>query len=182
MERSVTSRRIPQWMDNVIIGATRGLFEVATRGSQLAIYEGVRLAVGAAMLDPRSAGTWALAFFGYDFLYYWAHRLAHRSGLLWASHAVHHQGTEMNVTVGLRAAITNSFMHLPFFLVLAAIGVPGSVYLGVSAVHLLVMTWLHTERIGPLPLLSGWLNTPALHRIHHRGVSMAQHHRPPPHR
>ena len=71
------------------------------------------------------------------------------------------------MTVGLRAAITNSFMHLPFFLVLAAIGVPGSVYLGVSAIHLLVMTWLHTERIGRLPRLSRWLNTPALHRIHH---------------
>ena len=65
----MTQRRLPQWLDNVSIGAVRGLFELATRGTQLAIYGGAATLVGATSLDPRAVSTWALALLGYDFLY-----------------------------------------------------------------------------------------------------------------
>jgi len=157
-----------QWLDNVGIGVSRGLFELATRGVQLGIFEAVRVAChGEGGLSAGAASTWIVALAGYDFLYYWAHRAQHRAGLLWATHAVHHQATRMDVSVGLRAAITNSFAHLPFFLPLAALGVPAEVYLGVTVIHLLAMTWLHTTRIGHLGWLERWLNTPALHGLHH---------------
>ncbi|MEQ9324516.1 MAG: sterol desaturase family protein [Polyangiaceae bacterium] len=156
-----------EWVDNVSLGMSRALFELATRGVQLGIYEAVQVGCRAPVLDAGTASTWLLAVAGYDFLYYWAHRAQHRSGLLWATHAVHHQATEMNVTVGLRSAVTNSFAHLPFFLPLAAVGVPTSFYLGVTLIHLVAMTWLHTTKVGHLGWLERWINTPMLHGVHH---------------
>jgi alkylglycerol monooxygenase len=47
------------------------------------------------------AGNWAVwifAFVSYDFCYYWNHRLGHTVGLFWASHVVHHQSEEFNLT------------------------------------------------------------------------------------
>lgn len=164
----------PQWLDNVGLGVARGLFELATRGLQLGAYEAVQRAAGLPALDALAPATWLVALFGYDFLYYWAHRTHHRVGLLWATHAVHHQATEMNVTVGLRSAVTNSLAHLPFFLPLAALGVPTSVFLGVTVLHLVAMTWLHTTKIGTLGALERWLNTPSLHALHHSAAP--EHH------
>lgn len=156
---------MPEWLDNVALGLMRGAFELATRGLHVAIYAAVPTLVPT--LPARAAGTWLLALFGYDFLFYWAHRVHHRSGLLWATHAVHHQATKMDVTVGLRTAITNSAAHLPFFLPLAMLGVPTTVYAGVALIHLLAMTWLHLETRLSLGWLERIINTPALHGLHH---------------
>ena len=155
------------WMDNLRIGACRGICELFTRGTQLAIYA----AVAALSLVPAASAsnpwTWVLALLAYDFLYFVAHLAHHRFGFLWTVHAVHHQPTQMDLTVGLRAGLFNSFVHLPFFLPLALLGVPAEVFFGVSVIHLAAMAWLHTEWIKPLGWLEGVINTPSLHRVHH---------------
>lgn len=152
---------------NLGLGGLRGFSELATKGVQLGIFELVRRAFGRPELDAGSPLVWLGALLAYDFLYYWSHRASHRFGGLWASHAVHHQARHMNLTVGLRVSLSNALFNLPFFLPLAAIGVPTVTFLGVAAIHLLAMVWLHTERIGELGVLERWINTPALHRVHH---------------
>lgn len=153
-----------QWLDNIGLGAGRVGFEIVTRGLQLAVFESF---AWAPQLSSSAASTWLVALVGYDFLYYWAHRTQHRVGILWATHAVHHQATEMNVTVGLRSAMHNGITQLPFFLPLAMLGVPTSVFLGVTLLHLVTMMWLHTPSIGHLGWLERWLNTPLSHALHH---------------
>ena len=44
--------------------------------------------------DLKNPAVWVLAFFMYDFFYYWAHRSGHEVNLLWASHVVHHSSEE----------------------------------------------------------------------------------------
>jgi len=167
MARLLALRSHPatECLDNVALGILRGGFELLTRGLHVAIYAALPVVVSP--LPGHAASTWLMALLGYDFLFYWAHRVHHASGLLWATHAVHHQATKMNVTVGLRTALTNSAAHLPFFLPLALLGVPVSVYAGVALIHLLAMTWLHLETRVSVGWLERVINTPALHGLHH---------------
>src|SRR5262249_22006030 len=65
----------------------------------------------AALANPPAShwGTWACAFVLYDFCYYWQHRFGHTVGLFWASHVVHHQSEEFNLTTALRQPATGTF-------------------------------------------------------------------------
>ena len=158
-------------LTNLGLGGLRALFELRTRGVQAFLFEGTRALfaslLGVAPLDASSPATWLLCFVGYDFLFYWAHRASHRPGGLWAIHAVHHQSTRFEFTVGLRASLLNSAALLPFFLPLAALGAPIQVYAGVAITHFLAMAWLHTDAIKPPRWLELFLNTPPLHHVHH---------------
>jgi sterol desaturase/sphingolipid hydroxylase (fatty acid hydroxylase superfamily) len=121
-------------------------------------------------LPPLSAthwGTWLFTFFAYDLCYYWNHRLGHTVGLLWASHGVHHQSEEFNLTTALRQPATGAFTSWVFYLPLAACGVPVSVYLMVGVAQLFYQFWPHTRLIGRLGVLDRWIQTPSNHRVHH---------------
>jgi alkylglycerol monooxygenase len=48
---------------------------------------------------------WALGVIAYDFCYYWHHRLGHESAVFWASHVVHHQSQEFNLSTVAAVAI-----------------------------------------------------------------------------
>src|SRR5687768_12376574 len=43
-----------------------------------------------------------LLFIGQEFCYYWWHRGSHRIRWFWASHAVHHTATQINISVTYR--------------------------------------------------------------------------------
>lgn len=109
----------------------------------------------------------ALAFVAWDLGFYWLHRLHHRIGLLWAVHAVHHQGEHFNLSLGIRNSWLSSLSSLPFFVPLALLGVPVEVFVAVSSVHYTVQFYNHCGIVEG----SGWLDrvmvTPAHHRIHH---------------
>jgi sterol desaturase/sphingolipid hydroxylase (fatty acid hydroxylase superfamily) len=161
---------ISRWLDperrtNVGLGLLRVAADLATRGLLFGTYEAVARASGAKALAVPAA--WAVGLLAYDFFYYWAHRAHHRIGLLWTVHAVHHQARRFDVTVGLRVGVLNGLVLFPFSLPLAFLGIPTSVYAGVTLAHVLLMTWLHTECIPDLGFLERVLNTPALHRVHH---------------
>lgn len=113
---------------------------------------------------------WAVALFAFvawDFGFYWLHRLHHRIGFLWAIHAVHHQGTHFNLSLGIRNSWLSSLSSLPFFVPLALLGVPVEVFLAVSSLHYTVQFYNHCGLVES----SGWLDrfmvTPRHHRIHH---------------
>ncbi len=110
---------------------------------------------------------WLFAFVFYDFCYYWNHRLGHEVGLLWASHVVHHQSEEFNLTTALRQTGTGSFTGWIFYLPMALCGIPLVVFLLVGVAQLFYQFWPHTRHIGKLGFLDRWVQTPSNHRVHH---------------
>jgi len=86
-------------------------------------------------------GTWVFAFVYYDLCYYWNHRLGHTVGLFWASHVVHHQSEEFNLTTALRQTGTGAFLSWIFYLPMALCGVPLFVYLMVGVIQLFYQFW-----------------------------------------
>ncbi|CAI9409746.1 sterol desaturase family protein [Nocardioides sp. T2.26MG-1] len=111
--------------------------------------------------------TWAIAILGVDFLFYWAHRVAHRVRLVWATHQAHHSSEYFNFATALRQKWNNS-AEIVFWLPLPLLGVPPAlVFLGFS-VSLVYQFFVHTERVDrlwrPVELV---LNTPSHHRVHH---------------
>jgi alkylglycerol monooxygenase len=114
-----------------------------------------------------AAAPWLLAVVGVDFLYYWWHRASHEVNVLWAAHVVHHQSEDYNLAVALRQAILTSFTVQPFYAPLALLGVPPIVFASVNALNTLYQFWIHTELVGKLGWVEGFLNTPSHHRVHH---------------
>jgi alkylglycerol monooxygenase len=110
---------------------------------------------------------WVAAVVGVEVAYYWWHRLSHEVNLLWAAHVVHHQSEDYNLAVALRQSVTTWATGLPFYLPLALLGVPLLQFGVVLSLSTLYQFWIHTELVPPLGALERWLNTPALHRVHH---------------
>jgi len=111
--------------------------------------------------------TWLFAFVAYDFCYYWQHRLGHTVGLFWATHSVHHQSEEFNLTTALRQPGTGAFTNWIFYVPMALCGVPIGVFALVGVVQLFYQFWPHTRLIGRLGVLDRWIQTPSNHRVHH---------------
>ncbi|WP_339025734.1 sterol desaturase family protein [Leclercia pneumoniae] len=110
---------------------------------------------------------WLFTLLAWDFGFYWLHRLHHMLRPLWAVHVVHHQGEHFNLSLGVRNSWYSSLTGIPFFMVLAVLGVPLSVFLVVSVLHYSVQFFNHnalTPRLGWLEYL---FVTPSHHRVHH---------------
>jgi alkylglycerol monooxygenase len=140
------------------------------------VFAGAAMLAGYAVLYDRfrlvtfaegSALPWIISFVVVDVVYYWWHRLSHEVNFLWAAHAVHHQSEDYNLAVALRQSILTSFTSLPFYYVMAFMGVPTLVYATMVAISTLYQFWIHTELVGKLGWLEGVLNTPSHHRVHH---------------
>jgi sterol desaturase/sphingolipid hydroxylase (fatty acid hydroxylase superfamily) len=126
----------------------------------------------AAGLAPWSIPTtwWSalLALLAVDFMYYWDHRVAHRVRLIWAiAHSVHHSSPLYNQTVGLRISFVDGFTSPWFYVPVILVGFDPLLVAGAFGVILGYQQWLHTETVGKLRWLDGWLNTPSNHRVHH---------------
>jgi sterol desaturase/sphingolipid hydroxylase (fatty acid hydroxylase superfamily) len=118
-------------------------------------------------LDLAALGSWAGVFLLDDLAYYWMHRFSHEVNLLWAGHVVHHSSEEYNLTVALRQSSLHGLMSWLFYMPLALLGVPVTMWVVCHALNLVYQFWVHTraiDRLGPLELV---LNTPSHHRVHH---------------
>lgn len=115
-----------------------------------------------------SASAIAALFLATEFLYYWQHRAAHRIRWMWATHAVHHSPTRMNLTAAVRLGWTGTISgNFLFFLPLAWLGFHPVAIVGMLGANLIYQFFIHTElapRLGPLEWV---LNTPSHHRVHH---------------
>jgi alkylglycerol monooxygenase len=125
------------------------------------------LAHAPAHLSSTNWLTWLFAFVFYDLCYYWQHRLGHTVGLFWASHSVHHQSEEFNLTTALRQPGTGAFTNWVFYVPMALCGIPMDVFLMVGVAQLFYQFWPHTRLIGRLGFLDRWIQTPSNHRVHH---------------
>src|SRR6476620_7971790 len=78
--------------------------------------------------------TWAVANLGVDFFFYWAHRVAHRVRLVWATHQAHHSSEYFNFATALRQKWNNS-AEIVAWLPLPLLGVPPAlVFFGFSVI------------------------------------------------
>ena len=111
--------------------------------------------------------TWAIAIVGVDFFFYWAHRVAHRVRLVWATHQAHHSSEYFNFSTALRQKWNNS-AEIVAWIPLPLLGVPPALVFFAFSVNLVYQFWVHTERVDklwrPIELV---LNTPSHHRVHH---------------
>lgn len=112
-------------------------------------------------------GTFLLAMAGWDFIYYWNHRLSHESRWLWAVHVVHHSSEHYNLSTALRQAVAEGWtMTIPYGL-LSWLGVPTRYVEDARALNLIYQFWIHTEAVRSIGWLEKVLNTPSHHRAHH---------------
>ena len=109
---------------------------------------------------------WTVALVGWDFIYYWDHRLSHESRFFWASHVNHHSSEEFNLSTALRQPWT-AFQTAIFVAFLAVIGVRPDLIVLAGAINLLYQFWIHTETVDRLGPLEWVLNSPSHHRVHH---------------
>jgi sterol desaturase/sphingolipid hydroxylase (fatty acid hydroxylase superfamily) len=110
---------------------------------------------------------WAVAFVGYDVMYYWFHRWSHRVNLVWGAHSPHHQSEEYNFTTALRQGSFETWFSWACYLPLALLGAPPLTFLVVWQLGSIYQFWVHTRLVGRLGPLEKVLITPSHHRVHH---------------
>lgn len=112
-------------------------------------------------------GAFAAAMVGWDFIYYWNHRLMHECRALWAIHVVHHSSERYNLSTALRQPVADAVgMFVPVG-VLALLGIRPSMIASARAWNLIYQYWIHTEVIGRIGPAEHVFNSPSLHRVHH---------------
>ncbi len=141
----------------------RGLVKTVTFG----LYALLELKVGVVDFTAADPLAWVLAFFLYDFFYYWAHRAGHEVNILWAAHSTHHSSEEFNMGTAMRQSATTVFYVWIFYLPMAALGIPAEVFVPISFASLFYQFWVHTALIPKM----GWYDrifvSPSNHRVHH---------------
>jgi len=118
-------------------------------------------------LPATAAWVWISGLLLYDLCFYCHHRAGHRVAFLWATHAVHHQSEDYNLSTALRQPATGWLAGWVFYLPLAVLGYPPQVIAVVGLIDILYQFWIHTELIGRMRWLDGIFNTPSNHRVHH---------------
>jgi sterol desaturase/sphingolipid hydroxylase (fatty acid hydroxylase superfamily) len=117
---------------------------------------------------------WAMLalFFGAEFFYYLLHISYHNIRWMWATHAVHHTATRLNLTAAVRLGWTGILSgQFLFFLPMVWIGFHPLVVTGMLAVSLVYQFFVHTELAPHLGPLEWVLNTPRHHQVHHSSDS-----------
>ena len=146
--------RLADAISSVSLGALSTYLGVFTRLLTIGVYVAVYREARLVTLDASSPWVWLTGLLLYDLLYYWNHRLGHEVNVLWAAHVVHHQSEEFNLSTALRQTGSGFLLSWVFYLPLALLGFPPSVYLALSLIDLLYQFWIHTEQIGSL----GWFD------------------------
>ncbi len=121
-----------------------------------------------ASVPVSSVAGWVVLVVAVDFTYYVFHRASHRVNFFWASHVVHHQSEEYNLSVALRQSWIELLVQWVFYLPLAIAGFSPVAFVTVSTANSLYQFWIHTRLVRRLPAWMEWfLNTPSHHRVHH---------------
>jgi alkylglycerol monooxygenase len=111
--------------------------------------------------------SWVVLVLAVDCLYYWFHRASHRINWIWATHVVHHQSEEYNLSVALRQSWLQGVASILFYLPLAILGFSPKAFVLVSTLNTLYQFWIHTRSIKRLGMFEWVFNTPSHHRVHH---------------
>ena len=110
---------------------------------------------------------WTAAMVGWDFVYYWNHRLMHEVRALWAIHVPHHSSEHYNLSTALRQPVAGAFGVFVPYGVLARAGVRPYLIETSRALNLIYQYWIHTDTVRSIGPMEPALNTPSHHRVHH---------------
>ena len=110
---------------------------------------------------------WILAFVLIDLVFYFYHRVSHRSRFLWAVHMSHHSSEEMNFAGSFRQAWLGPISKIPFFIFLPIVGVDPTIIAIAGVISTLWGIVGHTQIIKNLGPFEYIFNTPSHHRVHH---------------
>jgi sterol desaturase/sphingolipid hydroxylase (fatty acid hydroxylase superfamily) len=165
--RGRSGYRLNDALSSIGLGVMSQVAAVFTALLTLGIYAWVHDRFALWHAPASSPWTWIGALVAYDFLYYWHHRAGHRVALFWASHVVHHQSEDYNLSTALRQTSSGWLAGWIFYLPLAIAGVPPLVFGVVALIDLLYQFWVHTEQIGRLGWFDRWFCAPSNHRVHH---------------
>lgn len=111
---------------------------------------------------------WILLFLSIDLVFYWFHRLSHRTAILWSIHMSHHCSIEMNFLVALRQPWLAPIAKTPFFAVLPLLGFDPAMIVIAAPIATLWGVIGHTKTVPRLPEVIEFIfNTPSAHRVHH---------------
>ena len=110
---------------------------------------------------------WVVLLFAVDLAYYLFHWASHRVNFIWATHVVHHQSEEYNLSTALRQSALQGAMSAVFYWPLAIVGFPPAMFITMATINTLYQFWIHTRLVGKLGPLEWVLNTPSHHRVHH---------------
>jgi len=165
--RGVSNYRVADAINSMSTGVLSTTTGLLTKGVGLLTYGFALEHVALFELSADSVWVWVLAFFLYDFCYYWLHRMGHERNILWAAHSVHHQSEEYNLSTALRQTSTGFLLGWIFYLPMAVLGVPLLVFVSVAALNLLYQFWVHTRHIPKLGWFEWFFVSPSNHRAHH---------------
>jgi len=111
---------------------------------------------------------WLALFLGVELSYYLHHVAMHKTRWFWATHAVHHTATRLNLTAAVRTGwgghLSGGFL---FYLPLVLIGFHPVAVFGMLGLGLLYQFFLHLAYAPQLGPLEWVFNTPRHHQIHH---------------
>lgn len=158
--------RVNDTINSLSMGTLSSLQGFVVIGFSSLIYDFIVTNYQIAQLPILSNWTWIICFVGYDFAYYWKHRLGHEIALFWGSHVSHHQSEDYNLATALRQTSIDFhgfLFYLPFFF----LGFPAEVIFTVVSVNLIYQFWVHTQHVPKLGPLEWVMVTPSNHRVHH---------------
>jgi alkylglycerol monooxygenase len=160
--------RFPDSITNLSCGVGQQVLEPFLRAAGLAAYFFVYAHWRVTRIPVSSVAGWVVLVAAVDFFYYVFHRASHRVNLFWASHVVHHQSEEYNLSVALRQSWIEILLQGIFYLPLALAGFAPLAFVTVSTLNTLYQFWIHTRLVARLPAWIEWfINTPSHHRVHH---------------
>jgi sterol desaturase/sphingolipid hydroxylase (fatty acid hydroxylase superfamily) len=165
--RGRSNYRLNDAVNSLSLGIMSQVLGLFTRALTIGIYAAVYSAVAIRQLPADQWWVWVLGIVAYDFCYYWFHRIGHESAVFWASHVVHHQSQEYNLTTALRQTSSSALLGWIFYLPMAIAGIPPEVFAVTAIVNLLYQYWIHTEQVGKLGWFDRWFSSPSNHRVHH---------------
>ena len=110
---------------------------------------------------------WTAAMVGWDFAYYWNHRMQHEIRAMWAIHVVHHSSERYNLSTALRQPVASAFGVWVPYGAMARVGVRPSLIEYSRGLNLIYQFWIHTDTVRSLGRTEEVLNTPSHHRVHH---------------
>ncbi len=119
------------------------------------------------LFDSQYISHWIIGMLLYDFLYYWSHRISHERQFFWASHVVHHQSEDFNLSTALRQTGTSFIATWLFYIPCFLLGMPISMFVSIASVQLIYQFWVHSEHIPKLGAVEWLFVTPSNHRVHH---------------
>ncbi len=165
--RGVRTYRLADAINSLSAGVLSQALGLLTKALGILVYAVAFEQLALFQLDANALWVWLLAFVFYDFCYYWNHRIGHERNVFWASHVVHHQSEEYNLSTALRQTSTGFLLSWIFYLPMAIAGVPPLVFLTVAALNLLYQFWVHTRHIPKLGWFEWVFVSPSNHRVHH---------------